>query len=246
MPRYEGSKLDLLRECNDQGIPPNEFKAMLCSHCRNAACVNAGWSSSKFEERVLTQVARLLTNPNFADPKDPRFEGVRALHFREIEEPLVVQSGDPWEPPPGAQVHFSDGERKQSSHEAVETAIAQLAPKNPKRAVEALGLRSDEPAPPSAPSPTPQPPPAPVAETRPEPLQVSRKPDPRHFQRKDPPAQVGNTAFPAEGMMLDGSSPAATPAGGSLKAEDPWAAPVNPAPRKVTVGATVKMGSPKK
>lgn len=36
----------MLNECNDQKVPPREFKEMFCKRCRNQTCANAGWSSS--------------------------------------------------------------------------------------------------------------------------------------------------------------------------------------------------------
>ena len=54
-------------------------------------------------DRMLTQVERLLDNPQFSDPRDPRFESVRKQQFQDafreaVRLELVDRKGD-WEPP---------------------------------------------------------------------------------------------------------------------------------------------------
>lgn len=47
---------------------------------------------------MSTQMDRLLLNPQFADPKDPRFSNIRALDFLSVDKPLILSS-DPWAGP---------------------------------------------------------------------------------------------------------------------------------------------------
>lgn len=248
MPKFEGRKLDLLQECNERQEPPREFMAVFCAHCRNASCVNAGFASSQFEDRIAEQVTRLLTHPTFADPEDPNYKSLREIDFKNLEEPIVVRGGDPWA---GPQVHLADQDRRTQTNDAVEEALAALAESRgkkppPKRAVEALGAKSDEvvSSAPESENKAPDRQPAQTPLARP---QQAPKANPRHYILDTPgasPTSEGNTPFPNEGVMLDGSLPAAP---GAVPAEDPWTASGSPSQKKVAVGATVKMsGGPKK
>jgi len=225
-------KLDLLQECNDQGLAPKEFMSLFCKRCRNGNCVNSGWAESSWSDRIATQVSRLLTNPAFADPADPNFAPIRDLQFRNVEAPIVLLGGDPWAGP-GRQVHLAEPPKETNRYPEVENAIAARAEARnptPRRAVEASVLSA--PTPPTSPVP-----------------QQPQKANPRHYtaDKGGPsPGREANTAFPSEGMMLDGSPPP-PPGVRSSSGEDPWA-PTAPAPKKVAVGAKIRMGGeePKK
>jgi len=233
-----GRKLDLLQDCNEHHVPPKEFMGIFCQRCRNHDCVNAGWAESTWEDRMATQVSRLITNPNFGDPNDPQFRDVVNLDFRHLSEPLVVDS---WDRP---QAHLVLPERQTSQPADVERAIQALS--------EARGKPAPaETAPAQAPVQAPARAPVPPAPVRA--IQEPARPNPRHYTADTPPTTPStpqrdiNTAFPAEGLMLDGSPPtpdsiSGTPGG------DPWAAPPpTNQPRKVPVGARIRMGEePKK
>jgi hypothetical protein len=227
-------QLDLLQDCNEHRTPPKEFMSIFCQRCRNGNCVNAGWAESTWEDRIATQVSRLLTNPNFGDPRDPQFKDVVNLDFRHLAEPLKVDS---WEVP---QAHLVLPERQTSRSEDVERAIQALSEaRGGKPAAPAVEVTTAAEAVPVQQAPQP---PVPV---RPDP-----RPNPRHYTADTPPVSSpqrdANTAFPAEGLMLDGSPPDLPGPGGSTG--DPWAppAPTNQ-PRKVPVGARIRMGEePKK
>jgi len=228
-------KLDLLQDCNDQGVPPREFMALFCKRCRNGGCVNSGWSESAWSDRIATQVNRLLTNPNFADPNDPNFKEVRSLEFRQVEEPLIIRGGDPWS---GPTVHLATPARQVNTISEVENAISALSEargKPPPRVVEV-----SEPEPPRV-----------VREAPPtQPTQPVTRPreNPRHYVVDTPNPKLGrevNTAFPGEGIMLDGSPP--PPVGVDPSGVDPWAPSLITGPKKVAVGARIRMGEgPKK
>lgn len=217
-------RTDLLRECNDQGVPVADFRATFCERCRNSACVNAGWAGSTWESRISTQVDRFLKRPLFADPQDPKFNTVRALRFLEIAPPLVINSNDPWQGP-GVHLATPDGGTLSAQH--VDAAVAALGGKPP----------VVTPQPPAEPPPVHA---APVEPAKEAPVEVA------------PGGVVGlalNTAFPAEGVMLDGSPvppplpPRGVPpvqSGGGGVQHDPWA--VSERPKTVPAGARIKMG----
>jgi hypothetical protein len=233
MPDHQ--KLDLLRDCNDQQIPPREFMGIFCNRCRNASCVNAGWSGGKWVDRMVTQVDRLLSHPNFADPSADKFDPLRTLDFREVSEAVVIRTkADPWAGP--QEVHLADPGVETSSNRIVEDAV---------RALSASRSGVEAPPPRVEPIPDPTPPPPPPAPPVPE-----RK-NPSHFRAPEPeptpPPRVPvtermvNTPFPQGGMMIDGSPPPTNAPSGV----DPWAPPssaTNSKPIRVGVGAKVKMG----
>lgn len=223
-------KLDLLRDCNEHGEPPNQFKAMFCQRCRNAQCVNAGWSESRWANRINTQVSRLLENPTFADLRDPQYKPFQSLDFKEIGEPLVLNGSgtDPWEP----RVHLATPNREERQYPEVERAVEALRGNTPKKVVEPQTsvLEVQTVAQPVLVSPVSTSTP-PVRE------------NPRHYtfdtNKSSPPTRDVNTDFPSDGVMIDGSPP---PQPVELSSEDPWTPSSVQAPMKVAVGARVKMG----
>jgi len=219
---------DFLAECNDQRVPPKEFESIFCVRCRNPQCVRAGWKGSTFEERVSTQVDRLLINPVQARPEDTRFDPVRAMHFVEVAAAIVLRRrADPWA---GPGVHLAEPDPSTATLPAVEDAVTRLAEARGKRPTAVTVEVEPELYPEPEPTPAPLPqerPPAPVA------------PPPAPPVRPPPVARpTVNTEFPDEGMMLGGTSP--SPREGVVPA-DPWA----PKPRTnvVPAGAKIKMGA---
>lgn len=235
-------KLDLLAECNDQHVAPNEFKATFCRMCRNPTCVNAQWAGSQWEHRVSTQVERLLTDPSFVDPTDHRFDHIRALNFVGVQAPLVLNSADPWQGPKTVGVTPTV---KSASTLAVDAAMA------------ALGRGAV--APPSVPSPisivtptlprveieTPTLPRIEVKAPRKPAYEPPSTPPPIPAPAvKSPPAapvdlggMAMNTEFPEVGVMVDGTPVENVPR--PAPPVDPW----NPASgRVVPAGARIKMG----
>ena len=93
---------NLLDECisdaiqqTKQEIKESEFKKSFCVFCRNPECVNAKWAMDKFSARVMTQEDRLL-NPIQADPRDPKYAGIKS--FVEVS-PTTVISSQNWDAP---------------------------------------------------------------------------------------------------------------------------------------------------
>lgn len=74
---------DFWHECFDPAmqVPPKEFERTFCRVCRNQKCERSAGSKDKWVNRMATQVDRLLANPKFADPDDPRYQDIRATDF---------------------------------------------------------------------------------------------------------------------------------------------------------------------
>lgn len=221
-------KPDLLNECNDQRVPPRDFKETFCKRCRNQNCANAGWSISSFDERVRTQVDRLLVNPLQAQPDDPRFDHVRAMHFVEIAAAIsLARRADPWA---GPGVHLTEPDPETVRSQVVEDAVSKLAEVRGRRLPTAISVEVE--------GPNPQPP---LEETVSEGAPVSPPLLGRREEPFSPPATI-NTDFPEEGVMIGGGTPTVPSQTGAAPAwdVDPWA----PKP-KVTVvsrGAKIRMG----
>lgn len=74
---------DLWIDCFNpaMNMSPKDFGNTFCRVCKNVACERSAGSKAKWVARVTTQVDRLLTHPNFADPMDPRYQSIRAVDF---------------------------------------------------------------------------------------------------------------------------------------------------------------------
>jgi hypothetical protein len=220
-------KPDLLNECNDQRIPPNEFKDVFCKRCRNQNCVNAGWSSSSFEERVRTQVDRLLVHPHQARPEDTRFDHLRAMHFVEVAAAIAIaRSSDPWA---GPGVHLAEPSPDTQTSAVVENAVAKLAEARGKRPTPTMVSVEEEkpiePIPVVLPEVT-KPVDPPREAVPPKPIEAPRP--------VSPPRPLVNTEFPEEGLMIGGAASSPTP-----PPADPWAP--KPKVNVVPKGARIKM-----
>ena len=77
---------DFWNECfqPDMKMSPDVFAETFCRRCQNPDCKRAGWYKSKFQHRITTQVDRLLDNPTFADPNDPRTAHIRSVDFPQM------------------------------------------------------------------------------------------------------------------------------------------------------------------
>jgi len=81
---------DLYVICNeDSGMNAQQFEEVFCNKCKNRECVRAGWAFSAWDRRILTQVDRLLTNPNIVlQGESTAWEG---LSFEEFHEPQTIE-----------------------------------------------------------------------------------------------------------------------------------------------------------
>lgn len=82
---------DFFVECNEGGMmSPPEFERTFCNQCKNRQCVRADWAFSSWDKRILTQVDRLLENPNIILQKDSsRWEGIS--NFEGFQEPQSIE-----------------------------------------------------------------------------------------------------------------------------------------------------------
>ena len=82
---------DFFIECNEGGLmSPPEFERTFCNQCKNRECVRAGMAFSSWDRRILSQVDRLLENPNIVLQADgSRWEGVS--DFEGFQEPQVIE-----------------------------------------------------------------------------------------------------------------------------------------------------------
>ena len=218
-------KSDLFDGCNDQRVPPAEFKEMFCKRCRNQDCVNAGWASASFDERMRTQVDRLLINPRQARPEDTQFDPIRAMHFVEVAAAIVLaRRADPWA---GPGVHLAEPDPATVTSQVVEDAVLKLAEARGRKplASTSIGIEMEMEVEPEL-QPPPRVDPAPTR-----PMDSLAVP-----VAKSPTLGV-NTDFPDDGVMIGGGplSPSMT-----TSVLDPWA----PKPKMNVVprGAKIKMG----
>lgn len=241
-------KKDLLGYCNEHGLPPRQFMQTFCYRCRNNECVNASWGGSIWQTRMSIQQDKLLNNPHFADPANPKYDHIRERDFpslleKAIQLEIADKRGD-WEIPEVAVTDNKVIRAKGATTDSVDEAIKALArvqgkaePSLPDRqqaekaefleqTVEMMG--EDLPTPPgfrpeSEGDETDDPD---VVKTPEE----TRPPSPVSSQR------FSNTAVPDEGFVVgEGDTP-------KRKSEsDPWAVPESPG-AVVEVGAKVRMG----
>ena len=82
---------DFFIECNEGGLMgPPEFERTFCNQCKNRQCVRADWAFSTWDKRILTQVDRLIKNPNIVlQSEASRWEGVS--DFEGFQEPQVIE-----------------------------------------------------------------------------------------------------------------------------------------------------------
>ena len=90
---------DFFVECNEGGMmSPPEFERTFCSQCKNRQCVRASWAFSSWDKRILTQVDRLLENPNIVlQTETSRWEGVS--DFDAFNEPQTLEVWGTPQPP---------------------------------------------------------------------------------------------------------------------------------------------------
>ena len=70
-------------------MPPEEFKKTFCDQCMNTTCQNSKGSGTSWAKRILTQEDKLLRNPVFAEPNDPRFERFSEVDFQSVLQEVI-------------------------------------------------------------------------------------------------------------------------------------------------------------
>lgn len=225
-------KLDLLHDCNDQRIPVKDFKATFCNRCRNNQCVNSGWATSTWEGRISTQVERLF-NP-LQDTGDSKFDPIRAMHFKEVVEAIVLRRrADPWS---GPGVHLAEPSPDTATSQTVEDAVSRLAEARGKKAnVSGIEVQQETPL-----------------DQNPDPVVVSPVvvaplvQPPRVVLTEAPSVAVAtskvsrtNTEFPDEGVMIGGAPVQTGAPQVGPTAVDPWE--TKKKPNIVPRGAKIRM-----
>ena len=191
-------------------------------------------------QRMSTQVDRLLDNPNFADPRDPKFNHIREHDFPSLLREAIrievsEQKGD-WSIPTAQDVReamTSKGLKVSSNEDSL---------------VQEENIKTEE----GPQESNPQPQPKPTVEEGFHGVQKSQN------QNQNPTVEIkpqqktlmnpfANTPFPNEGLMIDGSPPKQTLVRKEKPAhfQDEWTAPRKPK-NLVPKGARIVMGGGKK
>lgn len=160
---------DLWSKCYDgeqrQRVSPEEFRSQFCDNCMNGGCRNSKASKTTWSERISTQADRLLHNPQFSDPRDPRYREYAEMQFvNKLREALAIE------------VSTRKGDWTPVTEEEIGRAAAEMVGMVPPSGFQApklvdevttTGLDGKEQAPPpaqSAPPPEPEVPPEPPEE----------------------------------------------------------------------------------
>lgn len=82
---------DFFVECNEGAMmSPPEFENTFCNQCKNRQCVRAGMAYSTWDKRILTQVDRLIKNPNIViQTETSRWQGIE--DFSLFNEPQSIE-----------------------------------------------------------------------------------------------------------------------------------------------------------
>jgi len=69
-----------------------EFRITFCDKCVNPGCQNSAAAGTKWSRRMASQEENLLTNPRFADPRDPNFADIRSVEWENaIRQALAIE-----------------------------------------------------------------------------------------------------------------------------------------------------------
>jgi len=129
-------KRDFLKECNNQGVPLEDFKLAFCNLCLQPECTRSSHGLSKFDQRTKTWKERLFTEVNTLDPNDPRYLGIAGKDF------LVI------DPKPSSGVPSSwDDPRDLSKKVQVSVPSGFMAQEEPKEVPKEPPLRESKPEP---------------------------------------------------------------------------------------------------
>jgi len=258
--RNERGTEDYFGECYAplQGkVKAEQFDYNFCRVCKNLECVRAGWAESNWVERMSTQVDRLLDNPNYADPRDPRFNRVREHDFPNLLQEAIrieiVNQKNDWSIPTQQDVQEMLHRKNQPIQGDVELVEPKVQPKNESSEIESSTTSTQI-------SPTQKPSSAPLQNPS-ENLELDRGfTDSNNSQipktqvqslKQEPQNPFINTPFPTSGLMADGSSPSVSEpkkVQPSRFMGDEWTAPeMKEKPKNlVKKGARIQMGAPKK
>ena len=240
---------DFWNECYlEQRISPKEFQQRFCAVCKNQECHRAGWGESRWLQRMSTQEDRLLTNPNFADPRDPKYRHIREHDFpsllREaIRIEVIEQKGD-WSVPTEADISAAVSDKGVNVHSELPLSSATQDEKTPESETpdipdKSLGVEEE-----NTPKKFVESPSSEKSEPRTE-IKPTQKKGAKLFT---------NTPFPKEGLMVDGSKPLPQKTESSPQSVrqptrftlDSWSSPEVSKPKNIVKkGARIQMGGGK-
>lgn len=93
------ARVDYIRECNDQGVPPEDFVGAFCNRCFQPECGRSQSGKSKFDQRISTWADRLFLNVPKLAPEDPRFAPIASQKFITIDTGRTPEIRSAWVDP---------------------------------------------------------------------------------------------------------------------------------------------------
>ena len=82
---------DFFNECNNMGVPEEDFRRIWCIRCVQPECHRSHKGKSRFEARVSTWEERLFTGVPRMPETDPRYHVLASQKFEESQRPVQVQ-----------------------------------------------------------------------------------------------------------------------------------------------------------
>ena len=211
-------KGDLYEGCYEpsvQQMSPTDFAQLFCKRCRNPTCVRAGNLANNWEQRMSTNVDRLLDNPQYSDLKLPQHLTISQLDFKDLTQKalkLVISSQrNDWNPVSDKDLGIVSDNRSTANQETtqmVEDAVSKLSKLTGKQPKPEVDVEQEAPE-------------GPIAELSVQELRRLRKieaeigqdrvplPKPQEPLKIQPgtlPRRL-NTSMPPQGIMIDGSVP---------------------------------------
>lgn len=95
--------MDLYKECNEKNLlKEDDFEATFCKVCKNRKCERAKFSKSTWDERIGSQLERLIVNPNLVlNTKGTQWEPIPDFDLiRQEFQGYEVWGVSPTEPKP--------------------------------------------------------------------------------------------------------------------------------------------------
>jgi hypothetical protein len=92
-------KRDWLGECNDKGVPLEDFQLQFCARCLQPECTRSLHGKSQFEARVTEWEDRLFKHVPRMDEGDPRYAMISAQKFLDIDTSRPPEVGGSWVDP---------------------------------------------------------------------------------------------------------------------------------------------------
>lgn len=246
-----------LEDLKSQGerLTVKELRQTYCARCKNPQCGHAEFANTVWDQRILTQQDRLLDNPNFADPNDPRYDFIRKIEWQNMVREAIrlnvsERRGD-WSVPDVRPALFvpvpeTPDESQTKTTDMVDEAVKSLAAARGKEG-------------PSLPTPVEdesqelgvleEPNVQEVTSTLVDPPVPIVRPQPSPNLPKAVPA-IRNTRVPRGGVMVDGAErplvdlqPTQHAKHPTQPQQDAWAVPKH---KVIKPGATVSLSSGKK